>query len=202
MALRRRGFGHRVGVCVDTCHILAAGYDITTAEGTKAVLEEMDHVIGLKKRVKVWHLNDSKKPCGSRGWIRHEHIGRGFVGVEAFGVICAADTRMKGVPKIMETPKEAAPDGRDWDVVNLRVAQPGWPRERKCRCRSSLKEKIAKKNPKTRNRNSRKGEAAVKRAGKAATAKTEAWQGGQKRAMIEACAARGTFPLRAQVGRV
>jgi deoxyribonuclease-4 len=110
------GFGHRVGVCVDTCHILAGGYDITTAAGTRAVLEEMDRVIGLH-RVKAWHLNDSKKPLGSRV-DRHEHIGRGCVGLEAFGVICS-DPRTSGVPKIMETPKEQCPDGRDWDVVNL-----------------------------------------------------------------------------------
>lgn len=110
------GFGHRVGICVDTCHILAGGYDITTAAGTRAVLEEMDRVIGLH-RVKAWHLNDSKKPLGSRV-DRHEHIGRGCVGLEAFGVICA-DPRMAKVPKIMETPKDCCPDGRDWDVVNL-----------------------------------------------------------------------------------
>ncbi len=110
------GFAHRVGVCVDTCHILAGGYDITTAAGTRKVLEEMDRVIGLH-RVKAWHLNDSKKPLASRV-DRHEHIGRGFIGLEAFGVICS-DPRMSGVPKIMETPKDACPDGRDWDVVNL-----------------------------------------------------------------------------------
>ncbi len=116
--VEKAGFGDRVAVCVDTCHILAAGYDITTAAGTRAVLEEMDRVIGLK-RVKAWHLNDSKKALGTQV-DRHEHIGRGFVGMEAFGVICA-DERMKGVPKIMETPKDAAPDGRDWDVVNLEL---------------------------------------------------------------------------------
>jgi deoxyribonuclease-4 len=110
------GFGHRVGVCVDTCHILAGGYDITTAASARAVLEEMDRVIGLH-RVKAWHLNDSQKPLGSRV-DRHEHIGRGCVGLEAFGVICS-DPRMANVPKIMETPKDCCPDGRDWDVVNL-----------------------------------------------------------------------------------
>jgi len=118
------GFGHRVGVCVDTCHILAAGYDITTAAGTRAVLGEMDRVWasggrGGLSRVKAWHLNDSKKALGTRV-DRHEHIGRGHVGLEAFGVICA-DDRLRGVPKILETPKEEAPDGRDWDEVNLHL---------------------------------------------------------------------------------
>lgn len=112
------GFGQRVAVCVDTCHILAGGYDITTAEGTRGVMAELDRVIGLS-RVKAWHLNDSKKALGTRV-DRHEHIGRGCIGVEAFGVICA-DPRTQGVPKIMETPKEKAPDGVDWDVHNLRL---------------------------------------------------------------------------------
>ena len=116
--VEKAGFAHRVSVCVDTCHILAAGYDITTANGTRAVLGEMDRIIGLS-RVKVWHLNDSKKALGTRV-DRHEHIGRGFVGMEAFGVICS-DPCMAGVPKIMETPKEQCPDGRDWDVVNLEL---------------------------------------------------------------------------------
>jgi deoxyribonuclease-4 len=109
---------HRVAVCVDTCHILAAGYDITTAAGTRSVLDELDRLVGLS-RVKAWHLNDSKKPRGSRV-DRHEHIGRGSVGLEAFGVICR-DPRFHKVPKIMETPKEEAPDGRNWDEVNLEL---------------------------------------------------------------------------------
>jgi deoxyribonuclease-4 len=109
---------HRVGICVDTCHILAAGYDITTEASTRAVLEQMDQAFGLD-HIKVWHLNDSKKPLGSRV-DRHEHIGRGCVGVEGFRVICQ-DARFKDVPKILETPKDPAPDGRDWDEVNLEL---------------------------------------------------------------------------------
>ncbi len=111
LAEMRRGIKRRerVGICVDTCHILASGYDITTAAGTREVLATMDKIIGLE-HVKVWHLNDSKKPVGSRV-DRHEHIGRGCVGLEAFGVICR-DERFRGVPKILETAKEEAPDGR------------------------------------------------------------------------------------------
>jgi len=114
----RAGFAHRVAVCVDTCHILAGGYDITHAAGAKAVLNELDRVIGLS-RVKVWHVNDSKKPCGSRV-DRHEHIGRGCIGVDGFAAIMA-DPRLARVPKIMETPKDKCPDGREWDLVNLEL---------------------------------------------------------------------------------
>lgn len=108
----------RLAICVDTCHILAAGYDITTADGMQRALDELDKTVGID-RVRVWHLNDSKKPVGSRV-DRHEHIGRGCVGVDAFAVICR-DPRFAQVPKILETPKDPAPDGRDWDIVNLEL---------------------------------------------------------------------------------
>ncbi len=108
----------RVGICVDTCHILAAGYDITTAAGMHTVLADLDRIIGIEQ-VKVWHLNDSKKPVGSRV-DRHEHIGRGCVGLDAFAVICQ-DKHFHDVPKILETAKEEAPDGRPWDELNLEL---------------------------------------------------------------------------------
>ncbi|HVS70370.1 MAG TPA: deoxyribonuclease IV [Phycisphaerae bacterium] len=135
----------RLGVCVDTCHILAAGYDITTAAGMEAALAELEKTVGLE-RVRVWHLNDSKKPLGSRV-DRHEHVGRGCVGVAAFGVICR-DERFRGVPKILETPKDPAPDGRDWDVVNLELlrklaagedARPKVFREKKAKTKKGAK---------------------------------------------------------------
>lgn len=110
----------RMGVCLDTCHLLAAGYDLTTADGTRQVIDTFERVVGLKP-LKVWHLNDSKKPLGSHV-DRHEHIGRGCVGLAAFGVICA-DERFRRMPKILETPKDAAPDGRDWDEVNLEILE-------------------------------------------------------------------------------
>lgn len=72
----------RVGVCLDTCHLLAAGYDIASEPGYHATFEELDRLVGLD-RVKAIHLNDSKKPCGCRV-DRHEHIGKGCVGLEAF----------------------------------------------------------------------------------------------------------------------
>jgi len=108
----------RFAVCLDTCHVLAAGYDIRTARGTRQMLAEFDRIIGLD-RLKVFHLNDSKKPLGSRV-DRHTHIGQGEVGLEAFRTIVRAK-HFRKVPKILETPKEKAPDGRDWDAVNLEV---------------------------------------------------------------------------------
>lgn len=106
----------RIGICLDTAHLIAAGYDLTSARGARAVLKEVDETVGLE-RVKVWHLNDSKTPRGSRV-DRHEHIGHGHVALEAFGVI-VEHPQFKRVPKILETPKEPHPDGRPWDTVNL-----------------------------------------------------------------------------------
>jgi len=109
---------HRLAVCLDTCHILAAGYDITTEAGTHKTLDEFDRIIGLD-RLAVMHLNDSKKPLGSRV-DRHDHIGRGFVGLPAFKVI-AQDPRFRDTPKILETAKETAPNGKPWDEINLEL---------------------------------------------------------------------------------
>ncbi len=108
----------RIGVCMDTCHILAAGYDITSEAGMANVWQEFDRVVGLDQ-VKVLHLNDSLKPLGSRV-DRHAHIGRGYVGLGAFRFL-ARHPRLKHVPKILETAKENAPDSRPWDVINLQV---------------------------------------------------------------------------------
>ena len=110
----------RMGVCLDTCHIFAAGYDISTPEGAAQSFEEFDRIIGLK-HLRVMHLNDSRKPLGSRV-DRHTHIGRGMIGLEAFRYVCQTPT-FKNIPKIMETPKEMAPDGRPWDVINLGILQ-------------------------------------------------------------------------------
>lgn len=108
----------RLAVCLDTAHLLAAGYDLTSGPGSEAVLSQVDEVIGLD-RVRVWHLNDSKTPRGSRV-DRHEHIGHGHVSLDAFRRI-VNHPRFQSVPKILETPKEEAPDGRLWDEVNLEV---------------------------------------------------------------------------------
>jgi len=108
----------RVGVCFDTCHVFAAGYDICSDEGYRRTFEEFDEVIGLE-RLKVIHLNDSKAPCGSR-IDRHEHIGRGKIGLEAFRRLLT-DDRFAELPFIIETPKGQSPQGEDWDRVNLRL---------------------------------------------------------------------------------
>jgi len=108
----------RVGVCLDTCHIFAAGYDISTREGYEETLEEFERVIGLA-RLKVIHLNDSKTAAGS-GVDRHEHIGRGSLGLDAFRRLLQ-EPRLAHLPFILETPKGKTPDGEDWDCVNLRV---------------------------------------------------------------------------------
>jgi len=106
----------RLAVCLDTAHMLAAGYDLTSSRGAKAVLDELDELIGLNL-VKVIHLNDSKTPRGSRV-DRHEHIGHGHVSLKAFQVI-VNHKQFKNVPKILETPKDDCPDGRPWDAVNI-----------------------------------------------------------------------------------
>jgi len=105
----------RLGVCLDTCHVFAAGYSFATDDEYEAMMDEFDRAIGLKK-LKLFHLNDSKKPLGSRV-DRHEHIGRGHIGLEPFRRI-VNDPRFRKTPMILETPKEDD-DGNDIDVVNL-----------------------------------------------------------------------------------
>lgn len=106
----------RLGVCLDTAHLIAAGYDLTSQAGAKAVLKECDRVIGLE-RIRVLHLNDSKVERGRRV-DRHEHIGKGFVSLDAFAVFIN-HPKLRKLPMILETPKDDAPDGRPWDLVNL-----------------------------------------------------------------------------------
>ena len=116
--IERIGEDKRVGVCLDTCHIFAAGYDISTLGGYEATLEEFDRVIGLA-RLKVIHLNDSKAAAGTRV-DRHEHIGKGSLGLDVFRRLLQ-DPRLAHLPFILETPKGKTPDGEDWDCVNLRT---------------------------------------------------------------------------------
>ena len=108
----------RLAVCFDTAHALAAGYNLTRRAGMQATLDEFDDVIGLDL-LKVFHLNDSKTKRRSRV-DRHEHIGRGHVARIAFAVI-VRDPRFRRIPKILETPKAAAPNGQLWDAVNLQT---------------------------------------------------------------------------------
>jgi deoxyribonuclease-4 len=92
----------RVGVCLDTCHLLAAGYDVTTPEGYASTFTQFRRLIGFD-RLKAFHMNDSKKPLGSRV-DRHAHIGEGFVGLESFRRI-VNDRRFRHLPMLLETPK-------------------------------------------------------------------------------------------------
>jgi deoxyribonuclease-4 len=107
----------RLAVCFDTAHLFAAGYDFRGRKYAK-FMKDVDRTVGID-RVKVWHLNDSKKALGSRV-DRHEHIGRGLIGLDGFKPI-VRDKRFRKVPKILETPKEKDENGRDWDAVNLEV---------------------------------------------------------------------------------
>jgi len=103
----------RMGVCVDSCHIFAAGYDIRTPEAYEATFAEFERVIGIE-RIKCFHLNDSQKELGSRV-DRHSQIGQGCIGIEAFRLI-VNDPRFRALPMIIETPKG---DDMAEDVVNL-----------------------------------------------------------------------------------
>lgn len=105
----------RLGVCFDTCHAFAAGYDISNKKGWLKTFREFNKIIGLDK-LKVFHVNDSKKELGSRR-DRHEHIGKGELGLEAFRLLMN-DRRFKKIPKTLETPK-----GEDLkeDIENLNL---------------------------------------------------------------------------------
>lgn len=93
---------HRVRVCLDTCHLVASGYDITSDDGYAATFASFERILGFD-RLRVVHANDSKKPCGSRV-DRHEHIGAGCLGEVTFARIMS-DTRFASLPMILETAK-------------------------------------------------------------------------------------------------
>lgn len=114
--LERVAAPERVAVCLDTCHLLAAGYDIRSPGGYRAVMDELDAVVGIGK-VEAFHVNDSRKGLGSRV-DRHAAIGAGEVGIEAFRCL-VNDARFVGVPMVLETPKE--PDEVEADTANLRA---------------------------------------------------------------------------------
>lgn len=105
------GFPSRLAVCVDTCHLFAAGYDLRTRQGYESVMKRLSRL-----PVVAFHLNDSKRPLGSRV-DRHEHIGKGWIGLAGFRRVLR-DRRWRDLPMVLETPKGA--DMRE-DVRNLRV---------------------------------------------------------------------------------
>ena len=105
----------RLAVCLDTCHVFAAGYDLSTEEGYAAAFEEFGRVVGLRK-LKLLHVNDSVKPLGSRV-DRHAGIGLGQIGEGAFRRL-VNDPRFAKLPMVLETPKEG-PNKEPMDPVNL-----------------------------------------------------------------------------------
>ncbi len=108
-----------IGICFDTCHAFAAGYELRTPDGLAETLEEFDREIGLD-RLCLIHLNDSKFPLGSRR-DRHNHIGAGEIGEEAFSLI-VNHPALRDLPFILETPKEI--DGNpDADKINLALVR-------------------------------------------------------------------------------
>lgn len=106
-------FSDRFGICFDTCHVYAAGYNIATKDGYEETITELQKTVGIDKLL-CFHLNDSKKGLASRV-DRHEHIGEGTIGMVAFSSIMN-DSRFTEVPKIIETPKGTS---EDMDVINM-----------------------------------------------------------------------------------
>jgi deoxyribonuclease-4 len=106
--------GHpRVTVCLDTCHLWAAGYDLQSEDGYRTTVAAFDRVVGID-RLRVFHVNDSKKPLGSRR-DRHDHIGKGTIGLDAFCRL-VNDRRFTDLPMLLETPKT---EGRRATSVEL-----------------------------------------------------------------------------------
>lgn len=119
--IERSQFADRLGVCIDTCHIHAAGYSILNQHDYETTFAEFDRIVGLD-RLKAFHLNDSVKGLGSRV-DRHAHFGHGTLGLEPFRLL-VNDVRFQEIPMYLETPKgttliEGGPV--DWDVVNLQT---------------------------------------------------------------------------------
>lgn len=107
----------RLGICLDTCHVFAAGYPLAPHEAYRATFQEFDEVIGIE-HLKAFHINDSKKPLGSRV-DRHEHLGKGCLGLEPFRSL-VNDPRFANHPMFLETPKEGEND-EEMDPINLGV---------------------------------------------------------------------------------
>jgi deoxyribonuclease-4 len=110
------------GICVDTCHVFASGYDIRARDGYERTVEEIERHVGLSN-VGAFHLNDSKRELGSRV-DRHEHIGEGHIGVEAFAFLLN-DERFARIPKMLETPKTIETESDRKNLTLLRSLMNG-----------------------------------------------------------------------------
>ena len=107
----------RLGVCLDTCHVFAAGYALDTEKSYKATMREFNRLVGVKQ-IRAFHLNDSRRELGSRV-DRHEGIGKGEMGLDSFRYLLA-DRRFRKIPMYLETPK-GMENGKPLDVINLKV---------------------------------------------------------------------------------
>ena len=116
--LDRAARPERLGVCIDTCHLFAAGYDIRSAAGWATALSECDATVGLG-RVLAFHLNDAQAELGS-GLDRHQHIGAGRLGLRPFRLLLR-DRRLARIPKVLETPKEPEPAADRRNLARLRA---------------------------------------------------------------------------------
>ncbi len=115
----------RIGICIDTCHAFAAGYDLRTPESFQAVLQEFDSTVGLQY-LKALHLNDSKAPLASKRDL-HQNLGLGFLGLRAFHNVMN-EKRFEGLPLILETPCET-PDPDDPSGKKMREDKGVWATE-------------------------------------------------------------------------
>ncbi len=106
----------RIGTCFDTCHAFAAGYDISTEKGVKETFNKWDEIVGLQ-HLDVLHLNDSKQPFNSKK-DRHEHIGKGDIGLTPFAYIM---NQFPNIPKVLETPKEKGMDTKNLETLRQLV---------------------------------------------------------------------------------
>ncbi len=108
----------RVGICIDTCHIFAAGHDIRTRDGYERTIDDVEKHVGIEN-VGAFHLNDSKKGLGSRV-DRHEHIGKGQIGLDGFAFLLN-DERFARIPKLLETPKTVETESDRVNIAQLRA---------------------------------------------------------------------------------
>ena len=122
--LQHSRYGAHLGVCVDTCHIFAAGYDVRDPRGYQHTFTLLDDTVGLE-HVYFFHLNDSKKECGSKV-DRHEHIGKGCIGLEGFRQL-VNDGRFKDLPMTLETPKgkDLKEDKENLQLLRSLIAKAG-----------------------------------------------------------------------------
>jgi deoxyribonuclease-4 len=115
--MKLAGDRKRVGICFDTCHVFASGYDLRTRDAYERTMESVEEHVGIGK-VGLFHLNDSRKPLGSRV-DRHEHIGDGEIGLDGFAFLLN-DPRFRGIPKLLETPKKIEHESDRRNLATLR----------------------------------------------------------------------------------